>query len=70
MMRKRIIGGIVAGAAAVLMLSGFDSAMTVPELQEKMKSALAEVNSVSAVITGRASSDLEISQGGEDGDYL
>lgn len=52
MMRKRIIGGIVAGAAAVLMLSGFDSAMTVPELQEKMKSALAEVNSVSAVITG------------------
>ena len=70
MMRKRIIGGIVAGAAAVLMLSGFDSAMTVPELQEKMKSALAEVNSVSAVITGRASSDLEISQGGEDGDSM
>lgn len=66
-MRKRILSTIAAAAAAVLMLSGFDSAMTVQELQEKSKSALAEMTSLSAHMTGTAMANLSMTQGGDSG---
>lgn len=66
-MRKRIVATIAAGAAAVLMLSGFDSAMTVQKLSENAQSALSQVNSLSMDLEGDASASLRISQGGESG---
>lgn len=66
-MRKRLVATIAAGAAAVLMLSGFDSAMTVQGLTEKSKSAMAQVSSLKADLQGNASMNLNISQGGEGG---
>ena len=66
-MRKRILSTIAAGAAAVLMLSGFDSAMTVQELQEKSKAALAEVDSMWVVMNGSANANLSMKQNGENG---
>ena len=66
-MRRRIVSTIAAGAAAVLMLSGFDSAMTIQELQEKSKSAIAEVTSLSMMMNGRAAADLKMTQNAQDG---
>ena len=69
-MRKRILGTIAAAAAAVFMLSGFESPMTVSELQEKTALALAEVDSMTATILGNVHSYLTIAQGGEDGESM
>ena len=66
-MKKRILGTIAAGAAAVLLLSGFDSAMTVQQLQEKTKEALAQATSMWVVIKGTADADLSMKQNTENG---
>ena len=66
-MKKRILGVIAAGCAAVLMLSGFDSAMTVEELQEKTKAAVADVGSMWVVVKGTADANLSMSQNTENG---
>ncbi len=66
-MRKRLVATIAAGAAAVLMLSGFDSAMTVQELTEKSKNAIAQASSLKADIQGEAAATLNVSQEGENG---
>lgn len=66
-MRKKLVAAIAAGAAAVLMLSGFDSAMTVQELQEKSKDALAQVGSLSASLQGIANAAVHVTQDVENG---
>ncbi len=60
-MRKSFAGLIAAGAAAVLMLSGFDSAMTVQELNEKTKAALAGVDKMAFALSGEADAVLSMS---------
>ena len=52
-MRKRILATIAAGSAAVLMLSGFDSAMTVEQLTENSKNAMAQMTSMTQKAPGR-----------------
>ena len=66
-MRKRWISTLAAGAAAVLMLSGFDSAMTVDQLQENAKDALAQVTSLSASMSVVADAGLNMKQNTENG---
>ena len=66
-MKKRILGTIAAGAAAVMLLSGFDSAMTVQELQEKTKDALAQATSMWVVVKGTADANLKLTQNTENG---
>ena len=66
-MRKRILATIAAGSAAVLMLSGFDSAMTVEQLTENSKNAMAQMTSMSATMHGEAAAAVHVSQGGENG---
>lgn len=70
-MRKRRISTILAaGSAAVLMLSGFDSAMTVEQLQEKSEGALAGVTSMQGNLKGIANMILKISDGTEGGESV
>lgn len=66
-MRKRILATIAAGSAAVLMLSGFDSAMTVEQLTENSRNAMAQMTSMSATMHGEAAAAVHVSQGGENG---
>lgn len=66
-MRKKLAATIAAGAAAVLMLSGSASAMTVQELSERSKSAMAQIGSLKADIQGNAAANLRVSQEGENG---
>ena len=66
-MRKRWISTLAAGAAAVLMLSGFDSAMTVDQLQENAKDALAQVTSLSVSMSVVADAGLNMRQNTENG---
>ncbi len=65
-MKRRILGTIAAGAAAVLMLSGFDSAMTVVDLQTKMQEALAAAPQVSFVMNGTANANMIMVGSGEE----
>lgn len=67
---KRFLGMIAVGSAAVLMLSGFASAMTVQELQEKAKSALAQVNNMVIEMEGNAAAAMSISDGTEGGQSM
>ena len=66
-MRKRILATIAAGSAAVLMLSGFDSAMTVEQLTENSMNAMTQMTSMSATMHGQATAGVHVSQGGENG---
>ncbi len=68
-MRGRRIGGILAaGAAVVLMLSGFDSSMTVEQLQKKSSSALAGVSSMEGSVEGTVDTVMTISEDAQSGD--
>ena len=66
-MRKRILATIAAGSAAVLMLSGFDSAMTAEQLTENSMNAMAQLTSMSATMHGQADAGVHVSQEGDDG---
>lgn len=66
-MRKRIPAVVAVGAAAVLMLSGFDSAMTKEQLVENSMSAMGQVSSMSATMHGEAAANVHVSQEGENG---
>lgn len=66
-MRKKLVGVIAAGAASVLMLSGFDSAMTVQELTEKTKEAFSQVKTLNVSINAVADANLSIVQDVENG---
>ncbi len=70
-MGKRRIGGIIAaGLASVLMLSGFDSTMTVEQLQENSMNALAGISSMEGDVSGNAHATLSISDGTEGGESV
>ena len=66
-MRKRILATIAAGSAAVLMLSGFDSTMTVEQLTDNAMNAMAQVTSMSATMHGQATAGVHVTQSAENG---
>ncbi len=63
-MRKHRVSGILAvGTAAVLMLSGFDSSITLEELQAQCMDSLAEVTSMSGSVAGAVEGSMMVSGG-------
>lgn len=66
-MKKRIAATMAAGAAAVLMLSGFDSSMTAVQVQEKAKEAIAQAESFTIDLQGSGSANLSVKQEVENG---
>ena len=69
-MKKRMMGMAAAGAAAVLMLSGFDSAMTVSEIQENAMKAALEAQQCTVSFAGSADATLTATQAGEGGEQM
>ena len=66
-MRRKLLGLVGIGTAAVLMLSGFDSAMTVEELQNNAMEAFKSVEQYSGDFNADADVVMAISQAGENG---
>ncbi len=65
MRKKRVMGMLAAGCAAILMLSGFDSSMTTQELLEKSQAAVSQVNAMVIEMEGNASASMKISSSAE-----
>ena len=66
-MKRSFTAAAAAGAAAIMLLSGFDSTMTLQELQEKTKSALSQAESVSVTVNAVADAELSVQQNVENG---
>lgn len=66
-MKKKTAGLMAAASAAILMLSGFDSAMTVQELQQKAKDAFAQMRSADITFDGGLQATLNLTQDVENG---
>ena len=69
-MKKRMMGMAAAGAAAILMLSGFDSATTVSEIQENAMKAALEAQQCTVSFAGSADATLTATQAGEGGEQM
>ena len=69
-MKKRMMGLVAAGAAAVLMLSGFDSAMTASDLQDNALNAVMGAQQCTVSFAGSADVSLIMTQEGEGGDQM
>ncbi len=63
--RNRLLAVTAAAAASFLLLSGFDSALTVQEVNDNMTAAMAEMGGLSADIKGAADVSVDVSAGGE-----
>ena len=63
--RNRLLAVTAAAAASFLLLSGFDSALTVEEVVENMNAAAAQMGGVNADVKGVADVSVDISAGGE-----
>ena len=66
-MRRRLLGMIGIGTAAVLMLSGFDSAMTCEDLQKNAVEAMKTVEQYSGTFDAGADISATLTQAGENG---
>lgn len=66
-MRKKLLGLIGIGTAAVLMLSGFDSAMTAGDLNAKAAEAVKAVEQCSGQIHAGADINMSVTQAVENG---
>lgn len=63
--RNRLLAVTAAAAASFLLLSGFDSALTVEEVVANMNAATAQMGGVNADVKGVADVSVDISAGGE-----
>ena len=66
-MRRRLLGMIGIGTAAILMLSGFDSAMTCEDLQKNAVEAMKTVEQYSGTFDAGADISATLTQAGENG---
>ena len=66
-MRRRLLGVLGFGTAAVMMLSGFDSAMTVQDLQKNAAEAMKTVQQYSGTFSAGADVNVTVTQEGENG---
>ena len=66
-MRRRLLGVLGVGTAAVMMLSGFDSAMTVADLEKNAVEAMKTVEQFSGDFNAGADITVTVTQEGENG---
>ena len=62
---NRLFVVTAAAAASFLLLSGFDSTLTVEDVNEKTKEALSTMNGFSATVSGVADASIDVAADGE-----
>ena len=64
-LRNRWLAAAAAGASSILLLSGFDSAMTAEDVTEKMRESMISMGGVDVSVRADADISIDISSGGQ-----